>query len=164
MWAVFVDGLVIQFSPRTQEEIEKMNVYDIMTKDVETVTAEESLLDAAQKMRNADAGALPVTKPDGTVIGILTDRDIVMRSIAEGSDPREMRVGEVMTADLVTCRPDCPLDAAAETMRNKQMRRLVVTEEHNKHVAGIISLGDIATRGHEQQLVGSVTEGVSQPA
>jgi len=141
-----------------------MNVSDIMTKDVETISVEESLLDAAQKMKKADVGAIPVTNPEGAVIGMITDRDIITRSVAEGADPRGMRVGEAMTSDPVTCRPDCPLRDAAETMRSRQIRRLIVTQEHDTHVVGILSLGDIAARGHEEQLAGAVTEGVSQPA
>jgi CBS domain-containing protein len=140
-----------------------MNVCDIMTREVEIVCAESSLFDAAQKMKQADAGALPVTAEDGTVVGVLTDRDLVVRAISEGADPKTMRVEEAMTRDVVTCRPDCPVDAAATTMRERQIRRLVVTEEHNKNVVGIISLGDIAVRSHEQELVGTATEGVCQP-
>jgi CBS domain-containing protein len=114
-------------------------------------------------MKSADAGALPVTEQDGSVVGVLTDRDIVVRAVAERADPKSMRVGEAMTRDVVTCRPDCPLDAAANTMRDQQIRRLVVTEEHDKNVVGIVSLGDLAVRTEEAELVGATTEGVSQP-
>jgi CBS domain-containing protein len=141
----------------------EMNVCDIMTKDVETVSAEDSLFDAAQKMKDADAGALPVAAEDGTVVGMLTDRDIVLRAVSEGADAKAMRVGQAMTADVVTCRPDCPLDAAANTMRDRQIRRLVITQEHNRNVVGIVSLGDIAVRAHQSKLVGAATEGVCQP-
>jgi len=141
-----------------------MNVNDIMSKDVEIASAEDTLFDAAQKMRHADAGVLPITAQDGTVIGMLTDRDIVLRAVAGGGDPKTMRVGDVMTADPVTCRPDCPLDDAVNTMRDRQIRRLLVTQEHNKNVIGIISLGDIAARAHERELVGAATEDVCQPA
>jgi len=141
-----------------------MNVSDIMTEVVESIGPEDSLFDASQKMRYADAGALPVTTGDGSVVGVLTDRDIVLRAVAEGADPRGVRVREAMTPDPITCRPDCPLDAAAGTMRDRQIRRLVVTEEHNKNVVGIVSLGDIATRTQENELVGAAVEGISQPA
>jgi len=140
-----------------------MNVCDIMTKDVETVGAEDSLFDAAQKMKGADAGALPVTGQDGSVVGVLTDRDIVLRATAKGADPKTMRVGEAMTRGVVTCRPDCPVDAAANTMRDRQIRRLVVTEEHDKNVVGVVSLGDIAVRTEEAELVSAATEGVCRP-
>jgi CBS domain-containing protein len=140
-----------------------MNVCDIMTKDVEAVAPEESLFDAAEKMRTADTGALPVTSDDGTVLGVLTDRDIVLRAVAEGTDPKLVRVGDVMTPGAVTCRPDCPVNAAVDTMRDKQIRRLVVTEEDDTKVIGMLSLGDIAVRTEEAQLVGAATEGVCQP-
>jgi CBS domain-containing protein len=145
-----------------EEEIE-MQVRDLMTKHVETVRGEDSLFDAAQKMRSADAGAIPVTDAGEVVIGILTDRDIVVRAIAEGADPKAIQVRDTMTGDPVTCRPDCPVEAAATTMRDRQIRRLVVTEEHDKKVVGMLSLGDIAARGHERELVGSATEGICQP-
>jgi len=88
---------------------------------------------------------------------MLTDRDIVVRAVADGADPKSVKVGEAMTPDPATCRPDCPIDDD-ETMRDKQIRRLVVTQEHNRNVLGIISLGDIAARGHERELVGAATE------
>lgn len=141
-----------------------MQVHEIMTRDVETITPEESLHDAAEKMRCADSGVIPVVTPDGTVVGMLTDRDIVVRAIADGKDPHGVRVGEAMTADPVTCRPDCPVDAAANTMRERKIRRLLITEEHNKNVVGIVSLGDIAARAHETELVGQATECIAQAA
>jgi CBS domain-containing protein len=114
-------------------------------------------------MKYADAGALPVTSQDGAVIGILTDRDLVVRAIADGADPKTTRVEEAMTSDVVTCRPDRPVEDAASTMRLRQIRRLIVTEEHNRNVVGIVSLGDIAVRGDEEELVLAATEGVCQP-
>ncbi len=140
-----------------------MNVSDIMTREVHCVNPEETLYDAALKMKHADAGAVPVTQ-DRDVLGILTDRDIVVRAVAEGVDPKMMTVREAMTDAPVTCRPDCPVEDAAMTMRDRQIRRLVVTEEHNRDVVGIISLGDIAVRGELRELVGEVTHGVCQPA
>ncbi len=141
-----------------------MQVQEIMTRDVETITPDESLFDAAQKMRCVDAGAIPVVTADGSVVGMLTDRDIVVRAIADGKNPKEVRVGDAMTADPVACRPDRPLDAAANTMRDRRIRRLLVTEEHNKNVVGIISLGDVAARAHETELVGEAAEAIAQPA
>ena len=140
-----------------------MQVSEIMTKDVQTASTAESLFEAAQKMRTADTGALPVTGPDGSVLGILTDRDIVLRAVAAGADIRTTNVDEAMTRDPVTCRPDCPIEAAADTMRSRQIRRLVVTQDHNKHVVGIVSLGDLAARAKERSRVGAATEGLCQP-
>jgi CBS domain-containing protein len=77
---------------------------------------------------------------------------------------QELRVSDVMSSDVVTCRPDCPVEDAVNTMRERQIRRLVVTEEHRKNTVGVVSLGDIATRGHQHQLVGAATEQICQPA
>jgi CBS domain-containing protein len=146
----------------TKEKV--MQVADIMTKDVRFVTPTESLCDAACKMKDADAGAMPVVADDGLVVGILTDRDIVVRALAQRADPGALRVEEVMSRNPVTCRPDCPIDAAADTMRRRKIRRLVVTQEHNRGVLGVVSLGDIAARAHERELVGAATEGICAPA
>ncbi|MBN2292217.1 MAG: CBS domain-containing protein [Pirellulales bacterium] len=137
-----------------------MNVSDIMSKDVQTISTDASILDAAQKMKSVDAGVLPVVTGDGVVVGIITDRDIVLRAVAQGADSTQMRASEAMSPDPVTCRPDCPIDAAANTMRDQKIRRLIITEDLNKNVVGIVSLGDIAVRAKEMELVGAATEGL----
>jgi CBS domain-containing protein len=140
-----------------------MQVRDLMTISVETVRENASLQEAAEKMKDADAGIIPVTNGEGQVVGVLTDRDIVMRAVAQGRNPQELHVSEVMSSDVVTCRPDCPVEDAVNTMRDRQIRRLVVTEERRKNTVGIVSLGDIATRTQETQLVGVATEGICEP-
>jgi len=82
-----------------------MQVQDLMTQCVETVRENDSLRDAAWKMKDADAGFIPVTNGDGQVVGVLTDRDIVMRAVAQGTTPKELRVSDVMSSDVVTCQP-----------------------------------------------------------
>ena len=141
-----------------------MNVSEVMTKQVECLQENETLYNAAVKMRVADTGVLPVTTADGRIQGILTDRDIVTRAVAEGKDPRLTSAAAVMTKDPVTCRADCSIERAVELMQAKQIRRLVITEQDNRHVVGILSLGDIAVRGHESQLVSEATEVVCQPS
>jgi CBS domain-containing protein len=141
----------------------EMNVCDVMTNEVETISAEDTLFLASQKMKRVDSGVLPVTTEDGAVVGVLSDRDLVVRAIAEGSDPKTTSVEDAMTREVVTCRPDCPVEDAASAMRLRQIRRLIVTKEHNQDVIGIVSLGDIAVRGDENELVGGATEGVCQP-
>jgi CBS domain-containing protein len=95
---------------------------------------------------------------------MLTARDIVTRAVAEGADPKTVTVSQAMSLEPVTCRPDCPVEDAARTMQERQIRRLLVTEEHQRGVLGIVSLGDIAVRSHEEGLVGEATEGICQPA
>ena len=140
-----------------------MNVIEIMTPQVSCIGVGDSVFDAARRMKETDAGVLPVTSPEGVVVGVLTDRDIVVRALAESADLAGVRVDDIMTPNPITCRPDCPLDAAARTMRERQIRRLIVTEEHNRNVVGIVSLGDIAVRSHENELVGQATEGICHP-
>lgn len=141
-----------------------MNINDVMTKQVECLQGNETVHNAALKMREVDTGVLPVTAADGKIQGILTDRDIVTRTIAEGADPSQMSVAEAMSTDPVTCRPDCSVDQALELMRDNQIRRLVITDSENGNVVGIVSLGDIAVRTDEAELVSAATEGVCQPS
>ena len=141
-----------------------VNINDVMTKQVECLQGNETVHNAALKMREVDTGVLPVTAADGKIQGILTDRDIVTRTIAEGADPSQMSVAEAMSTDPVTCRPDCSVDQALELMRDNQIRRLVITDSENGNVVGIVSLGDIAVRTDEAELVSAATEGVCQPS
>ena len=140
-----------------------MQVQDLMTKCVQTVSESDRLQEAAGKMKDSDAGIIPVTDGGGQVIGVVTDRDIVVRAIAQGKNPQELHVSDVMSCEVVTCRPDCPIEDAVSTMRERQIRRLVVTEEHLRNTVGVVSLGDIAARGHQPQLVGAATEQICQP-
>lgn len=141
-----------------------MNISDVMTRQVECLQGNETVHNAAMKMREVDTGVLPVTSADGKIQGILTDRDIVTRTIAKGADPSRMSVAEAMSADPVTCRPDCSVDQAVKLMRDNKIRRLVVTNSENGNVVGIVSLGDIAVRADEAELVSAATEGVCQPS
>ncbi|NLX06591.1 MAG: CBS domain-containing protein, partial [Phycisphaerae bacterium] len=93
----------------------------------------------------------------------ITDRDITIRVTAEGLDPTTTSVSEAMTEGVVHCREDESIERAAELMEERQIRRLVVVDEDNRPV-GIVSLGDLAVRVHDDRLTGEVTERVSEPA
>lgn len=123
-----------------------MKVNELMSPKVELATPKDTLQQAAQAMHRIDAGILPVAEND-RLVGMITDRDIVVRAVAEGKDPRVCQVGEVMSHEVRYCYDDDEIEAVAENMAELQVRRLpVVTRE--KRLCGIISLGDIARERH----------------
>ena len=132
-----------------------------MTANVDVIHPDASLDEAAAKMKASDIGALPVCDDDH-VVGMLTDRDIVIRVIAEGRNPREETVRTAMTADIAYCFDDDDVQEAAMLMVDKQIRRLVVLNR-DKRLVGIVSLGDIAVQTQDAQLGGEVLEYVSEP-
>jgi CBS domain-containing protein len=139
-----------------------MKVKDVMTTSVECVRPETTLQEAAAKMKSLNVGSLPVCEGDRP-IGIVTDRDIVVRAIAEGRDPRTARVPEVMTAEVVSVPETADVKDAARLMKDRQIRRIVVIDP-NKRVVGIVSLGDIAVDAHDDKMSGDVLEKVSKDA
>jgi CBS domain-containing protein len=132
-----------------------------MTGDVTCVGPETTLRQAAQKMRDLDVGSLPVCDND-RLVGMVTDRDIAIRAVADGRDPNEVRAADVMSEGVEYCYQDDDLGHAAQIMREKQIRRLVVLN-HDKRLIGILSLGDIAVTGDEEE-VGETLEEISEPA
>lgn len=114
-----------------------MKIRDIMTTDVELVHPDTLLRDAAQKMRDADTGFLPVGEDD-RLVGALTDRDITIRAVAEGHDPKVVRVREAMGAGVVYCFEDQDSSEAAELMANNDIRRLPVLNS-DKRLVGVVS-------------------------
>jgi CBS domain-containing protein len=117
------------------------SIRDVMTSDPQTVDAGTTLVDAAKVMKERDVGALIVTE-QGTATAIVTDRDIVIRGIAEGADPRTARVGDVATQELAALSPDDTVEDAIRAMREQDVRRLPVVEDGR--AVGIVSLGDLA--------------------
>ena len=119
-------------------------IADIMTRSIATVGRDETLQAAARRMQEMDVGSLPVL--DGkAVAGIVTDRDIAVRGVAEGMIPQESLVADVMTAELRFCRADDTIEQAMAEMGDVQVRRLPVLDAQNE-IVGIVSLGDLATR------------------
>lgn len=118
-------------------------VNEVMTTKVKFLHPEENLKDVAMKMKEFDVGVFPVVKED-KVTGIVTDRDIVMRAIAEGKDPSNVQVQNVMTTDVTTCYENQDLAEAVDMMKDKQIRRMIVLNKDNDKVAGIFSIGDIS--------------------
>src|SRR5215831_10679138 len=139
-----------------------MQVRDVMTKGAECVRSSNSLQEAAQKMKNLDVGPLPVCDND-RLVGLITDRDIAVRAVAEGCDPRTTTVEHVMTPDVLYCFEDQDVQEAAQLMCEHQVRRLVVLNR-DKRLVGIVSLGDLAVDSGDEELAGATLEGVSEPA
>lgn len=139
-----------------------MQAKDVMTRDVECIRPTASLQEAAAKMQSLNVGALPVCEKD-RLLGMITDRDITLRSVAEGQDPNLETVEDVMTPEVVCVVEDTDLAHVAQLMRDKQIRRLPVLDDANKLV-GIVSLGDVALEAHNDQLSGDALRGISEPA
>jgi len=136
-----------------------MKVREIMTIEVATASPDSTLEEVASMMKEEDAGAIPVLDND-QLVGIITDRDIVLRCIAEGKDPTETNVEDILTDNLFTIEPDADLDEAARLMAERQIRRLPVVEDGE--LLGVISLGDIAVKEPDEDTAGDALEGVSQ--
>jgi CBS domain-containing protein len=139
-----------------------MQVKDVMTSGFETINSSADLTQAAKKMKALDVGVLPVMEDD-KIVGMITDRDMVIRALAENRDAGSVIVREVMSEHVTYCSFSDTIEEAANIMRDKQVRRLIVLDEDNTAV-GIISLGDIAARAHLEELAGVILEGVSEPS
>jgi len=136
-----------------------MKISEIMSRDVEVARPGDSIQSVAKQMVSKDAGSIPVC--DGTtVLGMVTDRDIVIRAVSEGRS-FETPVSEVMTADIEYCYEDDDITAAADKMAECQLRRLVVLDS-GKRLVGIVALGDIARQGKDKT-TGQALEEISAP-
>ncbi len=138
-----------------------MQVHEVMTRGVECVSPDATLQEAARRMKELDVGSLPICK-NGRLAGMITDRDITVRSVGAGHDPRSDRASDVMTPNVVYCYEDQDAAEAAELMREKQIRRLPVLNRE-KRLVGIVSLGDLAVETGDDQMVGHALEGISEP-
>ena len=138
-----------------------MNLKDVMTSHVEVIRPETTLEDAAKKMKDVDAGSMPVCDGD-RLVGMVTDRDITVRATAQGVDPKSMTVKEVMSPNVVYGFEEQDVADAARIMEDKQIRRLLVLNRQ-KRLVGIVSLGDLATRASSAAITEEVVERVSEP-
>ena len=137
-----------------------MQVSEVMTREVELVVPQTSIVEAARRMRDADVGALPVGE-DGRLSGMVTDRDIVVRAVAEGRAVGEATVSDVLSSDIVSCREDDSVEDAANLMAQHQIRRLPVLGD-NQQLLGILSLADVART--DQDSGGAALDDISEPA
>ena len=138
-----------------------MQLSEIITRDVETIGPETTVREAAQRMRSMDVGSLPVC--DGAnLLGMITDRDITIRAIADGRDPAQTPVKDAMTPNVEYVFEDEDVQRAAQIMQDKQIRRLPVVSRGDKRLVGIVALGDIARSGNDR-LSGDALQDISDP-
>ena len=132
-----------------------------MTKSVTTCGPDSVIRDVADLMEDDNVGSIPVLE-NGRLVGIVTDRDIVCRVIAEGLDTRTVKAREVMSEDLITCTPDDSVLEAIRKMGEHQIRRIPVCDP-NGRLRGIISIGDVALEAERDQDLANALEQISQP-
>ncbi len=120
-------------------------IQDVMTRNVKSISPEDTVRRAAELMKELDVGAIPVV--DGPkLVGMLTDRDITIRSTAAGQDPSKTRAGDVMSTDVRTCFATQTVEEVLAEMGDVQIRRVVVVDQASHSLVGIVSLGDMATK------------------
>jgi CBS domain-containing protein len=138
-----------------------MRISEIMTADVQTVTPDTDLMTVARYMKDLDVGVIPVVEGQ-QLVGLITDRDIVIRAIATGKQPKESQVREHMSPSPTTVAPNDDVTRAAEIMAREQIRRLPVVE--GGKLVGIVSIGDVAVDARKDTLTGDALEQISEPS
>jgi CBS domain-containing protein len=138
-----------------------MKVREAMAKTVSSARKSDKVTDVARKMKQEDAGFMPVVEDQGAVIGVITDRDIVIRCIAEGHDPRNETAEHLMSRAVTMISPDDDLEQAARNMERQEVRRLPVAE--NGRLVGVLSHGNLV-QATKNQMAEQVTEGVTRGA
>ena len=136
-----------------------MQLRDVMTPNPVTVQPSATLQEAARIMRDEDTGVVPIVE-NGRPVGVITDRDIVVRAVAEGGEAVRRSVRDVASSDLVTVAPDMSTEDAAELMASRQVRRVLVCE--NERLVGVASIGDLAVKGRDDQRMGDTLEDISR--
>lgn len=138
-----------------------MQLRDVMTKPPQYVSPSTPIGEAASVMRAKDIGMLLVTDNE-KLVGTVTDRDIVVRGLAKGLDPRVAETKDVMTNRMLYCFDDQDTEDAAKVMQDSQVRRLAILDR-NKKLVGVVSLGDLAVRSNDEALSGEVMKHVAAP-
>ncbi|WP_432401772.1 CBS domain-containing protein [Wukongibacter sp. M2B1] len=138
-----------------------MKVKDLMTRNVTIASTDSSIAEVAQSMKNLDVGSIPVCDNSKNVVGIVTDRDIVLRSVAEGSNVKDTKAQTVMSTQIVSVSPDTDVHEAADIMAKQQIRRLPVVE--NGKLVGIVAIGDFATQNIYVNEAGDALSDISKP-
>lgn len=138
-----------------------MKIKDVMTAGVDVIDPGAMLAEASRRMRDEDVGALPVGEGD-RLIGMVTDRDIVCRAVADGKDPNRTAVSEAMSDQVLYCFDDQSTEEVSANMGENQVRRLPVVNR-DKRLVGIVSLGDLSSRGATREAGGALGE-ISEPS
>ena len=138
------------------------SVRDAMTESPRSIGASASVVEAARLMRDEHIGSLPITD-DEELVGMITDRDITTRVVAEAADPKMTSVGDVVSRDLISVEPDEDLEEAVQLMASHQVRRLPVVE--NGRLVGFVAQADVALNLREnEQRTGELVEAISEPS
>lgn len=137
-----------------------MLVKEVMSKNPDAISEEMTLKQAAIEMQKHDFGFLPV-KHDGQIIGVVTDRDLVIRALANGLDPNKSKLKDVITKELYYCHEDDEIKKVADIMCKKQVHRIAVYDKKNQ-LSGVVSIGDIARKCKDTALCGRLTEAIHQ--
>jgi CBS domain-containing protein len=133
-------------------------IKDVMTQNPTSCDPSTTVVEAAKVMASQDVGSVPVVK-DGRLVGMVTDRDIVVRALAEGRDPSATKVGEIASSDLDTVSPDDDLNTALRKMASSRVRRLPVVKDDQ--LVGIVAQADVARQGDDSE-TGQVVEEISR--
>ncbi len=136
-------------------------VSQVMTRGVRSMSPSDTMIKAAQAMEELDVGAIPVCDGD-RLVGMVTDRDLVIRGLAQGRAADNTRLNEVMSPEVRWCYDDQSVEEVAEQMRDAQIRRVPVVD-HEKHLVGMLSLGDLAVKADEGE-AGEALQSISEPA
>ena len=136
-----------------------MQVKEIMTNNPVCATADTNLQEVARMMVDNDCGCIPIVDGEGTKrpTGMLTDRDITIRTVAEGKNPLDLTAGDVMTGDVITVTPEMSVEECGNVMETKQIRRVAVVDKNGACV-GMVAQADIAVKGSERQAADIVQE------
>jgi len=137
-----------------------MRCDQVMSREVQSVRQRDTVLAAAKLMRHANIGFLPVSDDSGRVIGALTDRDIVVRLAADGRDWHTL-ISDVMTTEVVSCRPQDPLETAEELMRSHHTARVICVDDDG-HAQGVVSLSDVARNDDPSTVAETLSEIVTR--
>lgn len=142
-----------------------MKCSEVMTKDPACCVPSHTAFDAAQLMKTEDVGPIPIISDEKTktLAGIVTDRDVVLKVVAEGREPKATPLKDVMTTDVVTCHPEDDVNNVLQMMEVHQVRRIPIVDDNNRLV-GIIAQADIATRVDEPAKTHEVVEEISRAA
>ncbi len=137
---------------------------EVMTRDPKCCQPSDTVERVAQVMRDQDVGSVPVCENEQNkrLIGTVTDRDITLRVVAQGLDPRSTRIEQIMSRNIVACRPEDDVEKVIEAMTDRQIRRIPVTDSTGR-IVGIVSQADIALRVRQPEKTAEVVEEISQP-
>jgi len=149
--------------PRPSKEKSMTTVADVMTRDVRTMKPNDTVVDAARCMDQMNVGVIPVCDGD-KLVGMVTDRDIVVRGLAKQGEVQSMKLADVMSGHVRCAREDDDVDRVLSEMAEAQIRRLPVVDS-NQHLVGIVTLGDIAAKSIDEEAdVGTSLHDISSPA